>query len=218
MLSQEQIVILKRLPPQWAVKPNNDPRRKGMSVITPQYVIDTLNDAFGIGNWTLVHEVVFMDVKWTVVKGKLNIKVNDKEFSTPETYGGNDNTDIGDRMKGAVTDLLTKSGQFLGIAHSVFKGEWVGGEHTSKLDEAVQLAKQTFPKSEEVIVKSMWTNEQKNIFYFYEQMHANSPEVMIAFCEKNNLTPPADYTQKSIRQWNKENCKILFEKYEEVKQ
>ena len=40
-----------------------------------------------------------------------------------ESFGGNDNQDVGDAYKGATTDAITKIGSYLGIGIDVFKGK-----------------------------------------------------------------------------------------------
>ena len=48
-----------------------------------------------------------------------------------ETYGGNDNADLGDAYKGAVTDALTKIGSWLGIGAHVWKNDTKGTDTDS---------------------------------------------------------------------------------------
>jgi hypothetical protein len=103
------------LPPE-AVSPN--PERPGLSVIKVIYVVERLNDVFGLNGWRVVNQVVesgrMVVVKATVTIPEYGIVV--------EQYGGNDNFDRGDAYKGACTDALSKCASYLGIGMDVYKG------------------------------------------------------------------------------------------------
>ena len=58
--------------------------------------------------------------KMVVVKTTLSIPEYGIEY---ECYGGNDNPDLGDAYKGAVTDAITKIGSWLGIGVEVWKNQ-----------------------------------------------------------------------------------------------
>lgn len=211
-VTEEQVKILERVLPDWAVKTNNDPRKKGMSVITPQYVIETLNEVFGFGGWTVEHEIMQTNDVWCVVKGCLVLNIGtDKEFRTPLTYGGNDNKDAGDRMKGAVTDLMTKSAQFIHIANSVFRGEYVGGElKVNKLDVATELVKTALPNS------LVLTEEHKEMLRWYVQHWLNSKDYMLGACAKYGLDVPKSFEEPELKKWAFGNRIKLIEIHKEV--
>lgn len=103
------------LPPE-AVSPN--PERPGLSVIKVIYVVERLNDVFGLNGWRVVNQVVesgrMVVVKATVTVPEYGIMI--------EQYGGNDNPDRGDAYKGACTDALSKCASYLGIGMDVYKG------------------------------------------------------------------------------------------------
>lgn len=103
------------LPPE-AVSPN--PERPGLSVIKVIYVVERLNDVFGLNGWRVVNQVVesgrMVVVKATVTIPEYGIAI--------EQYGGNDNPDRGDAYKGACTDALSKCASYLGIGMDVYKG------------------------------------------------------------------------------------------------
>jgi Rad52/22 family double-strand break repair protein len=103
------------LPPE-AVSPN--PERPGLSVIKVIYVVERLNDVFGLNGWRVVNQVVesgrMVVVKATVTIPEYGIVI--------EQYGGNDNPDRGDAYKGACTDALSKCASYLGIGMDVYKG------------------------------------------------------------------------------------------------
>lgn len=125
-LTDEQIALLKKPLPPEAVKPH--PTKTYLSTIKAIYVIERFNEVFGIGKWTLENQLV-CERQTTTDRGKDNRMVvvetkficRDYGINIP-SYGGNDNDDLGDAYKGAVTDAITKIGSYLGIGMDVFKG------------------------------------------------------------------------------------------------
>ena len=103
------------LPPQ-AVSPNVD--RPGLSAIKVIYVVERLNDVFGLNGWHIANEIVEKGAM-VVVKGTLTI---DDYGIRVEQYGGNANPDRGDAYKGACTDALSKCASYIGIGMEVYKG------------------------------------------------------------------------------------------------
>ncbi len=102
--------------PAEAVSPN--PEKPGLSVIKVIYVVERLNDVFGLNGWRVVNQVVesgrMVVVKATVTIPEYGIVI--------EQYGGNDNPDRGDAYKGACTDALSKCASYLGVGMDVYKG------------------------------------------------------------------------------------------------
>lgn len=122
-LSQEQTTLLFTPLPAEAVKPH--PSKSFLSVISPIYVVERLNQVFGVGKWEFRTEPVSEveatgnQGKMCVVKGIMDIP----EYGIHlEQYGGNNNIDTGDAYKGAATDALTKIASYLGIGFDVYKG------------------------------------------------------------------------------------------------
>lgn len=102
--------------PAEAVSPN--PERPGLSVIKVIYVVERLNDVFGLNGWRVTNHVV-ENGKMVVVRATLTAP----EYGiTIEQYGGNDNPDRGDAYKGACTDALSKCASYLGVGMDVYKG------------------------------------------------------------------------------------------------
>jgi hypothetical protein len=111
--------ILNRPLPKAALK--SMPHKQGMTAITPIYVTDRMNEAFGIGGWQFEPEVINDADKMVIVRGVLTIpSINARIVQ----YGGNDNRDRGDAYKGAATDALTKCCSYLGVGAHV----WRNGE------------------------------------------------------------------------------------------
>lgn len=103
------------LPPE-AIKPH--PSKTYLSTITDIYIIERLNQVFGVGAWKVRVEHITTQGKMVVVKVFFSVPEYDVEY---ECYGGNDNADLGDAYKGATTDALTKICSWLGIANEVWK-------------------------------------------------------------------------------------------------
>lgn len=95
------------------------PTKTYLSTIKAIYVVERLNDVFGIGGWQVKNEVISAGEKWIIIKATMTIPKYGIEI---EQFGGNDNADPGDAYKGAATDALTKIGSYLEIGIDVFKG------------------------------------------------------------------------------------------------
>lgn len=123
-ITKEIEAKLKQPLPKEAVKPH--PTKSYLSSIKAIYVVERLNEVFGIGSWSLKSEIIDNKTSMIVVRSTLNIP----EYGISlESFGGNDNGgensknfDLGDAYKGACTDALTKICSYLEIGIDVFKG------------------------------------------------------------------------------------------------
>jgi hypothetical protein len=115
-LPEDLKVKLKEPLPREAVSPN--PQRPGLSAIKVIYVVERLNDVFGLNGWHVDNEVVETG-QMVVVRATLSIP---RYAIAIEQFGGNDNPDRGDAYKGACTDALSKCASYLGIGMDVYKG------------------------------------------------------------------------------------------------
>jgi hypothetical protein len=128
------------LPPE-AIKPH--PTKTYLSQINAIYVVDRLNDVFGLGGWTIQNQIIKeqpaeirtilkKDQEVRIYKDTMVVVRSTFEAFIPEhpepgphikmeAFGGNDNDDLGDAYKGACTDALTKIGSYLGIGADVWK-------------------------------------------------------------------------------------------------
>ncbi len=108
-------------PPE-AITPH--PTKTYLSTIKAAYVMERLNDVFGICGWTIEHTIVSDDTDYVVVVGCIYLP--EFELRTPDQYGGHGKTGKGtepaDGYKSAVTDLMSKSASYLEIGIDVFKG------------------------------------------------------------------------------------------------
>ena len=93
-------------------------RKSYLTTINSIYVTERLNKVFGTGAWQIKSEIIDNSGKMIVVKTTLTIPEYGILY---ECYGGNDNSDLGDAYKGAVTDAITKIGSWLGIGAEVWK-------------------------------------------------------------------------------------------------
>mgnify|MGYP003153829662 CR=1 FL=1 len=146
--------ILNRPLPKAALK--SMPHKQGMTAITPIYVTDRMNEAFGIGGWQFEPEVINDADKMVIVRGVLTIpSINARIVQ----YGGNDNRDRGDAYKGAATDALTKCCSYLGVGAHVWRNdapsEWESSfpapaKPRSKPNSASQRKKAEFDRATEL--------------------------------------------------------------------
>lgn len=134
-LTPEQIKLLRKPLPSEAI--SQHPTKTFLSTIKAIYVVERLNEVFGIGEWHISYEEVLtpdpVDLKQNkqvVVKGTLHIP----EIAPIEQYGGNDNKDLGDAYKGAATDALTKIASYLEIGMDVYKGLGTKGKDEDEIN------------------------------------------------------------------------------------
>lgn len=140
-LTEAQIALLNKRLPKAALK--DKPGAEGFTSINAIYVVDRLNEVFGIGKWqvraehveTMVEQARNKNGEYTrrmpVVKVTFDIPEYDIHL---ECFGGNDNRDFGDAYKGGLTDALTKISSWLGIGAGIWRGEY---DHTTKDEEDV---------------------------------------------------------------------------------
>lgn len=109
---------------------------RGLTSIKSIYITERLNEAFGHGRWYVHDEVVEVHrpqstvdrdgneklvAPMVVVKAHLEL-INYPWFRAA-SYGGNNNPDLGDAYKGAVSDAISKIvAMYLGVAVDVYKG------------------------------------------------------------------------------------------------
>jgi hypothetical protein len=95
-----------------------------LTSIKAHYVIERLNDVFGIGRWNFEHKVILERNSEVLVLGKL--KILDYDCEIPEQYGSHKiegkGLEIADGYKSAVTDSLTKCASYIEVGIDVFKG------------------------------------------------------------------------------------------------
>jgi hypothetical protein len=110
--------LLVPLPPEAVT---THPTKDFLSSIKTIYMVERLNDVFGVDGWFYTADVVeaVPDKAMIVVKVTLTVP---RYGIVKEAFGGNDNKDRGDAYKGAVTDALSKISGMMGIGIDVYKG------------------------------------------------------------------------------------------------
>ena len=162
------------------------PTKKFLSTIKAIYVVERLNDVFGIGQWSIKYDIVEAGEKMIVAKGILIVP----EFGIEiEQYGGNDNADRGDAFKGACTDCLTKIGSYLEIGIDVFKGLVDAQQETEKKSNAD---------------KRPWLSE-KMLYAASERIKSANPYVTITDGDDQLSLTPQEFLDKLKKEFQMKN-------------
>ena len=143
--------ILNRPMPKQALKAlphKRNSKGESMTSITPIYVTDRLNEAFGLGGWQFEPEIISDSEKMVIIKGVLTVPTMNIRIVQ---FGGNDNRDRGDAYKGAATDALTKCGSYLGIGAHVWRDD--------EPSETERVAKIVGPSKTEELITLLEKNE-----------------------------------------------------------
>lgn len=170
-ITNEIKAILDRRLPDEAV--SQHPSKAYLSSIKSIYVTERLNEAFGVGAWQISTEFIDKHEGMVVVKTTLDIPEYGIHF---ESYGGNDNKDLGDAYKGASTDAITKIGSWLGIGADVFKGLQNGKKGNTAPKPAPAPAPK--PKAKLVINDAMIDNKDRlnKMLKVLEAAYAKDPQ------------------------------------------
>lgn len=171
--------------PDEAVKQH--PTKTFLSTIKAIYIVERLNNVFGIGGWGFDHEIVSDEPDYVVVCGAISIIDSETQKVKMQTlfqYGGHKkkdvNTEPADGYKSAVTDCLSKCASYLEIGIDVFKGKHTAGskapktakKETSEKDNELSSSQWKFLKSlgvninmteEELIIFVKWVAEENKI-------------------------------------------------------
>lgn len=129
------------------------PTKTYLSSIKAIYVVERINDVFGVGSFHLKTDMVERHEGGTVVvKTSLSIPTYNIYL---EAFGGNDNGgeksknfDLGDAFKGATTDSFTKIASYLEIGIDVFKGKGNKSPIPGKTPKPTEKKVTTTPQSE----------------------------------------------------------------------
>ena len=179
-ITQEMREQLRKPLPNEAV--HQHPTKKFLSTIKAIYVVERLNDVFGVGGWRWETNFIERQEKMVVVKSTISIP----EYNVfLECFGGNDNVDLGDAYKGASTDGLTKLGSYLEIGIDVFKGLHTGNIKTTAdkpiekqtlkqllMDDLRAMSSiadlERFSKSMDEVKAKLLPRELEEVRYFYQ--------------------------------------------------
>lgn len=119
-ITPDIITKLKAPLPEGAV--SQHPTKKYLSTIKAIYVVERLNEVFGLGGWMINNEVIENECSSKHIVVKSTFSAPKYGIVIPDIFGGNDNADRGDAYKGACTDALTKIASYLYIGMDVYKG------------------------------------------------------------------------------------------------
>jgi hypothetical protein len=116
--------LSKAMPPQ-AIKPH--PTKTYLSTIKAIYIVERLNDVFGIMGWDFESDIISttpIDNGKVVVVACGRLYFREFDLYTPIHYGGHDGKliEAGDVHKSAITDALNKCASIAEIGIQVFKG------------------------------------------------------------------------------------------------
>jgi len=92
-----------------------------LSSINPIYIIERMNDVFGIGGWTYEPTVLRMPEKGSMPLMHVRLCVPAYDIVL-HGFGGSKNDDQGDELKGSLTDALTNATKQLEIGLDIYKG------------------------------------------------------------------------------------------------
>jgi len=102
------------------------PTKSFLSTIKAVYILERLNDVFGIGGWKMVTNIINDTPEYVTVSGYIYL-YPPYDFATTTQYGGHTktgkNTEPADGYKSAVTDCQSKCASYLEIGIDVFKGK-----------------------------------------------------------------------------------------------
>jgi hypothetical protein len=97
-----------------------------LTSIKAQYVVERLNDVFGPEGWKADYTVQLLDKEQgCIVKCVLIANANEgATLIQRSAFGGSEiKRNIGDTIKSAMTDSLSKAASHIGIGNDVFKGK-----------------------------------------------------------------------------------------------
>lgn len=99
-----------------------------LTSVKAQYVVERLNDVLGIDGWRVTGEYEYIKdkegtIEDVVFHGKLLIRIG-RLWHIIESVGHSEmKKHVGDSLKGARTDFLSKAASLVGVANDVFKGK-----------------------------------------------------------------------------------------------
>ena len=180
------------------------PTKSFLSSINPMYVIERLNDVFGVGSWHVKNDVILSDINQGSIVVKVTLEIPEYNIYL-EQFGGNDNGgkdkkgfDLGDCFKGACTDGLTKLASYLEIGISIYQNE--GNISNLIVDENAELEKKEQEKAKK------WND-------FFDKM-----EHALKYGKFENLVSYIEFVDKfylasSSKLKDNDRFKAIFEKY-----
>ena len=104
-----------------------------LTSLKAQYLVERLNDVLGINGWTIQGSFTKEDNGGMSYLGNLHLKVNGEIVQTIEAIGYSDKKkNIGDMLKSARKDALSKAASYIGVGNEMFKGNVAPGGGSNK--------------------------------------------------------------------------------------
>jgi len=101
------------------------PTKTFLTTLKAMFVVERLNDVFGVGRWHVTTEIIERTTEYITLKGSFHSL--DYDTCVPDQFGGHTtvgkNTEIADGYKSAVTDCISKLASYLEVGIDMFKGE-----------------------------------------------------------------------------------------------
>ena len=161
----------------------------GFTSIKAYYIIERLNNVFGVHGWTHTCEVVYSNDKDLAVKGKLILW----DYGIViEEMGGSNDRDVADRFKGAKTSSFSKATSILGVGREIY-AQGYSGKQPPPPPQQTQPPKPKKPtfnvgskknldKAIEKVMKDngeiKWYGRNKNVLYCNQYQYHLSPEMI----------------------------------------
>lgn len=130
--------------PEGAIKPH--PTKKYLSTIKAIYIVERLNDVFGVAGWEFESDIISATANSSseriVVVACGRLYFNEFDLYGSVQYGGHEGkmSESGDVYKSAITDALGKCASLIEVGIQVFKGvpDSQEGNKSKRLDEPAQ--------------------------------------------------------------------------------
>ena len=151
MLTKDQRALL-NAPFDWSKAVQAHESRSYLTVLKSMYVVERLNDVFGVSGWDLDYDMFKDSENEVIVQGRIvQREKEDQRALTTYQFGsgikGRKGSDPADAYKSAVTDCLSKCASYLEIGIQVFKGEidptGKNSDNTLMSDKQVENLKKT---------------------------------------------------------------------------
>lgn len=189
---------------------------KVLTSLKAQYVVERLNEVFGLGNWKLDGEWKEVD-DGVMFFGELTAQYKDGEnlvtIATGHVpgFGGVDHANSGDAYKSARTDCLSKSASLLGVGNEMYKGNIeprLSDAQKQALDRRGEEQPEAQETAEEAEEQQAPAKEEKPAKRGFQRLNKKKEEPAKEASqsdEKPQLKPARSFMRGSKLKTNREN-------------